>query len=118
MPGSYAHAVAVSAARDDLEVGVGQLDPGGERQGPAVERVDSVGVEEVGRLAGAPDARDHRQAARVDVHLGQRHLHGAEDAKVSAAGAPVVVEVALQVCELKCHLSTPLCSGPYLRRSA
>src|SRR2546426_3203262 len=93
---AYPHPVTVSTCGDDLEFGVGELDSSGERQRPSVEGVHAVRPDEVGDLPGTAYPRDDYGVARVDAHLGERHLDGVEDAKITTPGTPVVVRLGLE----------------------
>src|SRR5205085_12016383 len=79
--------------------------------GAAVQRVEAVGVDVVGRLARAADAREHGHAVGRDLELRQRALNRGQDAEVAAAGAPVVVDVGLVVLQreprVDCHAFSP-----------
>ena len=70
--------------------------------------MDSEGVCEVDEFAGATNSGEQCNLVDVNGHLGQRHLQGSLDAEVSASGTPVVVNVRLEVGELKRHVSEPL----------
>ena len=89
--------VAVAAHADHGQVVVGELQRCHGRHHAAVQRVERVGVHVMRRLARATNAADHRGAVRRDLQLGQRHLHGGQDAEVPAPGTPVVVDLRLVV---------------------
>ena len=72
----------------DVEVGPGHGQPGGDGRGPAVDRVDAVGVHVVGEAGRAADAGDEHGVLAPDPELGHEHLHGGQDRVVAAARAP------------------------------
>src|SRR4029453_3881605 len=77
--------------------------PGGDRRGPAVDRVHPVGVHVVGEARGAADARDEHDPLPGDPQLGHEPLHAREDRVVPAAGAPADLLVALEVLGGELH---------------
>ena len=62
-------AVAVAAEDEDVEVGPGKADAGGERQGAAVDEVEAVAVDEVGEARRAADAGDGDDLLVRDLKL-------------------------------------------------
>ncbi len=93
-------AVAIATEDEDVEIGTGKRDAGGEWQGAAVDEVDAVGVDEIGETRGAADAGD-----ADDFLVGQAELlddveEGGEDGEVTAGRAPGrVVGFELFFCE-------------------
>src|SRR5207249_3618442 len=83
-----AEAVAVAAGRKDGEVGVGDLDAGGQRQDAAVDAMDPERSEVRRDVAGAADAGGQDGAVGVEGEVGGGLLQGGEHAEVAAAGAP------------------------------
>jgi hypothetical protein len=81
-------AVAVARDHPDVEVGIGELDTGRDGRGPAVDGVEAIGFDVVGKARGTADPRDEDRVVGVGPELGQRLLHGLEDRVVAAAGAP------------------------------
>src|SRR6267378_6041915 len=90
-------AVAVTAEREDSEVGVREATAGRDREHAAVQRVEAVPIDVMRRLPAAPDAAVHRELVGLDLHLLQRHLDSGEDAKITAPRTPVVVQIALVI---------------------
>ena len=58
-----------------------------------MQAVQAVGVDVVGKLAGAADAGDDGNFMRRAAQPGQRLLDGAEDSEITAAAAPVRMRV-------------------------
>ena len=81
-------AVAVAGDDPDLQFGLGDLDAGRHRRRPAVDRVEAVGVQIIGKPAGAADAGDEDEFLARDAQGGQDFLHLGEDGVVAAARAP------------------------------
>src|SRR5574341_213435 len=94
-----ADAVAVAVAPGDQhrQVGVGQLDPRRDRQRPAVDGVEAVRVDEAGQVGGAADPGDDHEIVGREPEPRRRRLDGAQDAEVTAARAPVGLDLALEV---------------------
>ena len=55
--------VAVAGVDHDVQLGIGQLQPGGERNGAAMRGVKRIQVDVTGDASGAADAGDNRQLA-------------------------------------------------------
>ena len=68
--------------------GLASLQPGGERRGAAVDRVEAVGVHVVREAAGAADAGDEHHLLAGHAEGGEDLLHLGQDRVVAAAGAP------------------------------
>ncbi len=92
-----AEAVAVAAGDQHGQLVVGQLEARGHRQRAAMQRVHAVGVDEAGEVGGAADAADRGHLVVGDLQLDQRLLHRGEHAEVAATGAPVGIDLALEV---------------------
>ncbi len=90
-------AVSVPRDHEDLELGPGELEPGRQGRGAAVDGVEAVGVHVVREAARAADARDEHDVLSRDAEIGHRLLHRAQDGVVPAAGAPAHVLVGLEV---------------------
>ncbi len=88
MVAPFAVAVAVAGVGHHLKFVVGELRPGGHRQGAAMDAVEGVAPEIMGKLPRLADAGDHEEAFRLDLQLRQGLLAGLEDAEVAAARAP------------------------------
>src|SRR5690606_16068008 len=93
------HAVAVAGHQPDVELGIGELDAGGEGRGAAMDRVEAVALHIVRKPARAADARDEHGLGGVRADLGQGALHRLENRIVAAAGAPADFLVGLPVLE-------------------
>src|SRR2546426_752597 len=81
---------AVPVARDDphVELGIGELDPGGDRRRPPVDRVEPVRREVIGEPGRAADARNEDGALAPGAEVRQGLLDRLEDRIVPAPGAP------------------------------
>ena len=80
--------VTVTGDDDDLQMGVGQLDSRGERDGPSVGRVDCVEVEIAGRPGRTADARNYDRVAPRQPQVLDCLGHVTHDDAVSASRAP------------------------------
>ena len=82
-------AVAVAGDHPDVELGVGELDAGGDRRRAAVDRVEAVGRHVVREARRAADARRRTRSSRASAcDVGQHLLHRLQDRVVAATGAP------------------------------
>jgi hypothetical protein len=101
VPGPDREGVAVAAEGEHLEVGIADLDPGRDRHGAAVDRVEAVRRHKVRQATRAADARDANHVFGV-VPLGQqRVVDGVQDAEIPTAGAPGRLLLALVIFERK-----------------
>ena len=80
--------VAVARADDDVQFRLGELDAGGNRQRPAVGRVDGVEVQVAGGAARAADAGYDGRLVLVQAEFINRFDNGAGDDAVAAARTP------------------------------
>ena len=80
--------VTVAGDHPDIEVGPGQLDPGGDGRRPAVDGVEAIGGHVIGKAGRAADAGDENGVLRHRPDLGQGALHDLEDGVIAAAGTP------------------------------
>src|SRR5207237_6814534 len=80
--------VAVPAGDDDVQLRVRELGALRDREGPAVERMESVRRQEMREVARATDARDDEDVPRLELERMDRGLEGAQHRKVAASGAP------------------------------
>ena len=71
-------AVAVTGYDPDVEVGVGELEPGCECRSAAVNRMEAIGIDVVGKSGCAADAGDEgrRLGCRADVRERLASLDG------------------------------------------
>ncbi len=109
-------AVPVAGEDDDVELGVGKLDAGGEGDGAAVGGVDGVEVQIPGGAGGAADAGDDHEVVAVEIifrivdELLDGDGHIAHDGAVAAAGAPdlrQVVDAHILMDQITGHGSSP-----------
>src|SRR5690606_15265429 len=89
--------VAVTRGHPDCEVGVGNLDPGGEGGRSAMNGVKSVRIHVVGEAAAAADPADPHDVVGGNAELGHHLLDVGQDAVVTAARAPADILVRLEV---------------------
>src|SRR5690606_19383296 len=85
-----ADAEGVSVAGDDpyLEIGIGELDAGGNGGSPAVDGMKTVGIHVIGESAGAADAGHEYEILLGQAESGEKPLHGSQDGIVAASRAP------------------------------
>src|SRR5262249_43406062 len=72
-------------------------EPGRDRRGPAVDRVEAVGVHVIREAARAADPGDEDDIFLGNAQVRHRLLDRGEDGVVAAAGAPPHVLVRLEV---------------------
>ncbi len=89
--------VAVAGHHPDAEVAPGGGQPGGDRRGPAVDRVHSIGVHVVRETGGAADTGDEDGVLPSDPQLRHEGLYRGQDRVVTAAGAPADLLVGLEL---------------------
>ena len=89
--------VAVAGDDDHVQLGVGHLDPGGERDGPAVGGVQGVEIHVARHSARATDTRDEYRVLSAPPHLGDNLPHLVQDGVVTTTGAPSNVLVGGEV---------------------
>jgi len=99
VPSLAVHA-AVAGIGDDGEIGTGQLDPHGERQGPAVEAVEIIHLQVMGHFGGLPDPRCENDLILRDGEFPEGLLQDVPDGEIAAAGAPGDIDS-------RFHISTP-----------
>ena len=80
--------VAVAGYDPDVELRIGKLDSGGNRRRAAVDRVESVTRDVIGKTGGAADTRDEHGFFRGCADLGQGLLHRLENGVIAAARTP------------------------------
>ncbi len=74
-----------------------------------MKRVHAVGVDEAGKVGGAADAADDHDFVLGNLQIDQSLLHGGEHAEVAAAGAPVGIDSALEICHYQLLGSRYIC---------
>jgi len=92
--------VTVTCTTEDRKVGVGKLDPGRDRDRPAVNRVEAVDVKIVAHLCVAPNPGDEHDILKGDAVCNEPFDRIPEcklEGKVPAAGAPGVLGTRDQV---------------------
>ncbi len=81
-------AVAVAAEEKDVEIGPGQADAGGERDGAPVNEMRAVAVHEIGEARGTTDPGEGDDLLVIELPFLDHFVIGGEDGEVAAAGAP------------------------------
>src|SRR5207248_6215541 len=97
VPAADGKAVAVAAGGEHQQVGVGELDPLGDRQRAAVHAVEAVRGGVPGDARRTADPGDEGDLVRRPPDRGERAVDGLHDAEVAAARAPDGLQVALEV---------------------
>jgi len=82
--------VAVAGYDDDLCVRLGQLEPRGKRQRPAVRGVEGIQADVAGHAAGAADAGNHGDIVGIPAGVLDGVNDGGKHRPDAAAGAPDV----------------------------
>ena len=81
-------AVAIAAEHEHVQVVIAEADAGRERQGPAMDVVAAVGVDEVGEARRTTDAGEGDDLLLRILELLQHAVEGGQDGEVAATGAP------------------------------
>jgi 2-oxoglutarate ferredoxin oxidoreductase subunit alpha len=102
---------AVAGDEPDVELGVGELDAGGEGGGAAVDRVEPVGVHVIREPRRAADAGDEDRLAALDPEPGQDLLHLRQDRVIPAPRAPAHILVRREIGGLENRKSRGVCCG-------
>src|SRR5205823_5513925 len=97
-------AIPVPAGHEHIQFGIRELDPFGNRDGPAVDRVEAVRRQEVREVARAADAGHDHHVPRLQLKGVQGRLEGPEDREVTTAGAPGRLDLRLVRVHLELHL--------------
>src|SRR5689334_6202448 len=101
MPHSNAIPVAVAGGDDDLQIMIGELEPGRYGERPPVQDVEPVRPNVVRKFAAAADARDDDAFMGMNLEHRQRLLYGVEDSEVAAPGAPGRLLGAIEELDVK-----------------
>jgi len=80
--------VAISPESEDMEVGTRETHPRCERQSSAVDEVDPVTIDEVGKSRRASDPGDRADLLMGDLEFLEHLEKGGEHGKVTATGTP------------------------------
>src|SRR2546428_9879689 len=97
VPNSNAKTVSVPSDRDNLQPWVGQLSTLSVSQDPTMKRVYSRYVSEMDDLTGTTYSREESYFVDVDGKFGKSHFQPCFYSEVSAAWAPVVMNLGLEV---------------------
>ena len=89
--------IAVAADHPDVELGIGELDAGRDRRSAAVDRVEAVARDVIGKARRAADAGDEHHLVRRATDLGERRADALQDRIVAAAGAPAHLLVGSEI---------------------
>ena len=74
--------------KKDVEIGPGQADAAGERDGAAVNEVGAVAVDEIGKARGTTDAGEGDDLLVIELAFLEDLVIGSENGEVAAAGTP------------------------------
>src|SRR5437899_11637720 len=80
--------VAVAAEQKDVEIGPGQADAAGERDGAAVNEVGAVAVDEIGKARRATDPGEGDDLFVIEVAFLEDFVKGRQNREIAAAGTP------------------------------
>jgi hypothetical protein len=81
-------ASSIAAKEEDLQVGPGQTDTRGKRDGPAVDEVSAVSINEIGKARGAANAGKGNDFLVLDLAFLEDFVIAGENGEIAAAGAP------------------------------
>ena len=84
--------VSIPAGDHHVHVLVGELDPGSHRHGPAVQAVDTVGMDVARQVGRATDPGDGEQFLRLDAQFSGCHLDAPENTEIATAWTPVRID--------------------------
>ena len=87
--------VSIPAGDHHVKVVVGKLDPGSHGHGPAVQAVDTIGVDVSRQVGGTTDPGDRKQLLGLDAQFSGRHLEAPENTEIATARTPVGIDDAL-----------------------
>src|SRR5207244_1812096 len=99
VPGTDSIAITIASDCYHRQLMVRQLRASRDRQRPAVQRVQAVSINVVGRLPRTADAGNHRDPMRRNLQLKERLLDRAQDSEVAAARTPVDMDLGLVLLE-------------------
>ena len=94
MIAANSEAVAITAGHDHGKIVIREFHSRGHSERAPVQRVHAVGTDVPWQVRGAADAADGHHVKRVDLQIDQRFLERREHAEISAAGAPVGIDLA------------------------
>src|SRR5256885_1189795 len=80
--------VAVAAEQKDVEIGPGQADPTGIRDGAAVNEVGAVAVDEIRKARGTTDSGNGDDLLVIDLAFLEDLVIGSEHGEIAATGTP------------------------------
>src|SRR5205807_2490366 len=80
--------VAVAAKEEDVQVGPGQADAAGERDGATVNEVGAVAVDEIGKARRATDAVEGDDLFVIELAFLDDFVEGSQNGEIAAAGTP------------------------------
>ena len=103
MVAADAQTVAVTGDDPDLEIGVGAFGAGRDGQRPAMDAMESVGLQVIRESAAAADARDEQKPLARDAERRQDLLDLRQDRIVAATRAPAHVLIGGEILGLQCR---------------
>src|SRR3954453_13746105 len=81
-------AVAVAAEQEDVEIGPGQADAAGIRDGAAMDEVRAVAVHEIREARGTADPGQGTDLLVFDILFLEHFVERSQNSKISATGTP------------------------------
>ena len=109
-----AEGIAVAGDDPDVQVRIGELDPGGDSRRASVNGVESVRGHVVGKTGRAADARHKDGVFSPHSQLRQRALNAFQDRIVSATGTPANLLIGSEILRGQlagsgpCHDASPI----------
>jgi hypothetical protein len=88
MVAAYRETVAVATEEEDVQVGPGQADAGGQRDGAAVNVVRAVAVDEIGKARRTTDPREGDDLLVIEVAFLEDFVERGEHREIAAARTP------------------------------
>jgi hypothetical protein len=89
--------IAIAAHSHDSEIGARHLHTLSYWQSATVDAVEAEGADEVGKAAGAADARNHYRLIHWTFERSQSGVSGVEHTEVTAARAPRRLDIAFKI---------------------
>src|SRR5579863_3340150 len=107
MVAPYRKSIPVTGYNPDVEIRTRNCQPGGERRGAPVDRMNAICVHVVGEAARAADPRHKHGVLTFGTQIGHHQLHSGQDRVVTTTGAPTYFLVARPVlpgCDRNFHV--------------
>ncbi len=99
--------IPISHHRDHFQIRIRQFSSHSKRKSSTMQRVNTIGIHEVGQFGVATDTGEYCSRGRRQLKINESHLQGREYPEISAPRTPVHEDRCPVIGQLKSHLSTP-----------